>query len=152
LIFLKLTFVSLLLFVSVNNIYALSTYYWVGGTGNWSDLTHWATTSGGSIKHTIVPSQINDVVFDVNSFTASGQTVTVNQTPFCKNFVWDGVANNPTFNCTGYNFEIFGAFRSVSGNWSFTQDNRTLAISDSLVVRSNITFNKTGELLMLVKG
>ena len=21
--------------------------YWVGGTGNWSDIGHWATTSGG---------------------------------------------------------------------------------------------------------
>ena len=77
--FLKLTFLSLLLFVSVNNIYSQSTYYWVGGIGNWSDLTHWATTSGGSIKHTIVPSQINNVVFDVNSFTASGQIVSMKQ-------------------------------------------------------------------------
>jgi hypothetical protein len=149
---LKLTLLPLLIFVSVDNLYSQSTYYWVGGTGNWSDLTHWATTSGGSIKHTIVPSQINDVVFDANSFTASGQTVTVNQTPFCKNFVWDGVTNNPSFNCTGYNFEIFGAFRSLSGSWSFTQDNRTLAISDSLVVRSNITFNKTGGSFNVGKG
>jgi hypothetical protein len=149
---LKLTLLPLLIFVSVDNLYSQSTYYWVGGTGNWSDLTHWATTSGGSIKHTIVPSQINDVVFDANSFTASGQSVTVNQTPFCKNFVWDGVTNNPSFNCTGYNFEIFGAFRSLSGSWSFTQDNRTLAISDSLVVRSNITFNKTGGSFNVGKG
>lgn len=50
-------------------IHSQATYYWVGGSGNWSDLTHWATTSGGSVKHTIVPSVLNDVVFDASSFT-----------------------------------------------------------------------------------
>ena len=30
-------------------------YYWVGGTGNWSDLSHWATESGGSIFHDALP-------------------------------------------------------------------------------------------------
>ena len=84
--YLKITLVFLLFGVSVK-LSSQTTYYWVGGTGNWSDLSHWATTSGGSVKQTIVPSQLDDVVFDANSFTATGQTVTVNQAPFCKNFI-----------------------------------------------------------------
>jgi hypothetical protein len=129
-----------------------TTYYWVGGTGNWSDLTHWATTSGGSVKQTIVPSQLDDVVFDANSFTAAGQTVTVNQAPFCRNFIWSGVTNNPTFNCTGYDFTIFGAFRTSGGNFSFTQDARNLIINDSLSINSNIVLNKTGGTFTVGKG
>ncbi|MBK7696747.1 MAG: hypothetical protein IPI30_21235 [Saprospiraceae bacterium] len=85
-------------------------YYWVGGTGNWNDLTHWATASGGAIKHTIVPSVLDNVIFDINSFTATGQTVTVNQEAYCMDFKWDNVANNPTFNGAGFNLNVSGDF------------------------------------------
>ena len=53
-------------------------YYWVGGTGNWSDYSnHWATTSGGSTFHTGVPGQTDNVFFDDNSFGAAALVVTV---------------------------------------------------------------------------
>ncbi len=52
-------------------------YYWVGDGGNWSDLTHWATTSGGSVLHETLPSALNEVVFDERSFTKSGQKVLI---------------------------------------------------------------------------
>ncbi|MBK8700925.1 MAG: hypothetical protein IPN29_15850 [Saprospiraceae bacterium] len=72
------SFLCVGIFISLfNQVNGQSTYYWVGGTGSWSETTHWATTSGGTIKHTIIPSQLDDVVFDANSFTAAGQTVTV---------------------------------------------------------------------------
>ncbi|MBK7010748.1 MAG: HYR domain-containing protein [Saprospiraceae bacterium] len=149
--YLKITLVFLLFGVSVK-LSSQTTYYWVGGTGNWSDLSHWATTSGGSMKQTIVPSQLDDVVFDANSFTATGQTVTVNQAPFCKNFIWSGVTFSPTFNCTGYDFTIFGAFRTSGGNFSFTQDAKNLVVNDSLSITSNIVLNKSGGLFTVGKG
>ncbi|MFN6943766.1 MAG: hypothetical protein ACK4ND_02390 [Cytophagaceae bacterium] len=43
-------------------------YYWVGGGGNWSDLNHWATSSGGTDKQTQLPSPDDDVFFDEHSF------------------------------------------------------------------------------------
>lgn len=62
-------------------------YYWVGGTGNWSDVSHWATTSGGTTFHTTPPDSTSDVYFDANS----GAVITVSQSPFqgivCKNLV-----------------------------------------------------------------
>ena len=150
--FFRLSLLFVLFGTSVN-LSAQATYYWVGGTGNWSDLTHWATTSGGVVKHTIVPSQLNDVVFDANSFTAAGQTVTVNQAPFCKNFVWNGVTNNPTFVTTGYDLSIFGAFRQLGGSFTFTQNStNALTITDSLVVNANINFNKSGGVFTVGKG
>ncbi len=43
-------------------------YYWVGGTGDWTDLSHWSNTSGGAGNAFVqVPLSINDVVIDANS-------------------------------------------------------------------------------------
>lgn len=51
-------------------------FYWVGGSGNWSDYaTHWATSSGGSEFHTRIPNEEDNVHFDGNSFTGEGQIV-----------------------------------------------------------------------------
>jgi gliding motility-associated-like protein len=75
-----------------------SDYYWVGGSGDWSDITHWATTSGGTVFHNVVPSAEDDVYFDANSFTSTGQNITVgNQIIFCKTMNWNGAGNTPTF-------------------------------------------------------
>ncbi len=52
-------------------------YYWVGDEGNWSDLTHWATASGGNTFHTELPGPDNDVYFDENSFSMPGKVVTI---------------------------------------------------------------------------
>ncbi|MCF6171800.1 MAG: gliding motility-associated C-terminal domain-containing protein [Bacteroidales bacterium] len=71
-------------------------YYWVGGSGNWSDINHWATTSGGSVLHAQIPTPGDDVFFDGNSFTETGQVVVVNQkNAVCRNMDWTGVTNNP---------------------------------------------------------
>ena len=56
--------------------------YWVGGTGNWSDTSHWSTSSGGS-GGASVPTSSDAVFFDANSFSAAGQTVTVDTDAFC---------------------------------------------------------------------
>ncbi|MDR1722543.1 MAG: hypothetical protein LBR84_01220, partial [Tannerella sp.] len=41
--------------------------YWVGGSGNWGDVNHWATTSGGSVHPSSLPSPDDVVYFDDNS-------------------------------------------------------------------------------------
>jgi len=69
--------------------------YWVGGTGNWSDTNHWSATSGGS-GGASVPTSNDDVFFDANSFTAAGQSVTLNITANCRFFNWANATNNPT--------------------------------------------------------
>jgi len=52
-------------------------YYWVGGSGDWSDLSHWSTTSGGPPNHTALPTSIDDVFFNGASFTSPTDIVTV---------------------------------------------------------------------------
>jgi hypothetical protein len=45
----------------------MATYFWVGGTGNWSDATNrGATSSGGTPNAANVPTSADDVVFDAS--------------------------------------------------------------------------------------
>ncbi len=58
------------------------------GYKNWSDLNNWATTSGGTTKHSQVPTLAINVYFDANSFGASGQSMTINvSNAVCKDFI-----------------------------------------------------------------
>ncbi|NQV03123.1 MAG: hypothetical protein HQ542_10780, partial [Bacteroidia bacterium] len=95
-------FISLLcaLFLSGLKVIAAD-YYWVGGTGDWSDISHWATTSGGTVFHFTVPTPNDDVHFDANSFTAPGQIVSItdegtDNAVVCHDMEWTGALNNPT--------------------------------------------------------
>ncbi|MEI6767288.1 MAG: hypothetical protein WCM76_16780, partial [Bacteroidota bacterium] len=92
-------------------------YYWVGGNGNWSDLTHWATTSGGTTYHVVVPSPSDNVYFDNLSFTGSGQVVTINQTiETCQDMDWTGALYNPTLSGPSTNkLNISGSLKFISG-------------------------------------
>lgn len=143
--------VPLVVFISTNSF--ASTFYWVGGTGNWSDFAnHWATTSGGSVFQSQVPSSLDDVVFDGNSFTAVGQSVNIDQTiAFCKNMDWSAVLNTPTFTSSASSpkIKIFGSLTlsqnliaSFSGIMSFeamTLGNTITSNNNSL--KCDIEFN-----------
>jgi hypothetical protein len=73
-------------------------YYWVGGSGNWSDLNHWHLGSSGGPIPSIVPSAADNVFFDANSgFTSASKTVTLNANGACNNMTWGSVANSPLF-------------------------------------------------------
>ena len=73
--------------------------YWVDGTGDWSDSLHWAPTSGGQGGYCI-PSPIDDVYFDENSFSTQNQKVTLDiENATCRNMDWSGSQTfNPEFN------------------------------------------------------
>lgn len=88
-------------------------YYWVGGSGDWSDISHWATTSGGATRHNTVPTANDNVNFDANSFTAPNQVVNVNnQSIFCLDMNWEAATNNPTLSApAGYILNVYGSLR-----------------------------------------
>ncbi|WP_425390171.1 fibronectin type III domain-containing protein [Ekhidna sp.] len=71
---------------------AQSDYYWVGGSGSWGDLNHWATTSGGSTNYGVLPGSDDRVIFDSNSFSADGQSVTLDVTAICDDMDWTGIS------------------------------------------------------------
>jgi len=86
------------------------TNYWVGGTGNWSDVNEWANSSGGVAGTGRVPLSQDDVVFDASSFSAGSQTVAEDMPRAGKNINWSAVTNTPKWNFTISNTRsIFGS-------------------------------------------
>jgi gliding motility-associated-like protein len=64
--------------------------YWVGGSGQWSDINHWSLTSGNSGGHLSpsIPQSGDNVFFDANSgFTQNERTVSINQESQCNNLL-----------------------------------------------------------------
>jgi hypothetical protein len=126
-------------------------YYWVGGTGSWTDLTHWATTSGGSTKHTLLPTLTDDVFFDANSFSAAGQIVTVTDGATFRSMDWTGATNSPTITCSFLaQVNVYGSlilpatvlrnfsgefrFKATSGNHNVNLGNLPLRSPDNEVL------------------
>ncbi|MEI6764472.1 MAG: T9SS type A sorting domain-containing protein [Bacteroidota bacterium] len=103
-----LRFLVLIFMLTLTSGSVFSTnYYWVGGTGSWTMLNHWATTSGGTTMHTTLPDMYDDVYFDNHSFPTGG-TITVNGTPVCNDLNFTGVTGTPTL--AGYNLlKIYGS-------------------------------------------
>ena len=75
------------------------TLYWVGGAGDWGDPAHWSLSSGG-LGGQCVPTLRDDVIFDLNSFTAQGQEVTgqLLNGYYCHNITWEENLPDPVFN------------------------------------------------------
>lgn len=105
----------------------MSDYYWVGDSGDWSDYNnHWSDTSGGGTGVMASPPTINDwVIFDDNSFSASG-TVNIDVDAEAGIFRANTVTNNPTFLGTTSlqigNIMSGGEFTLGTLGWDFTGD------------------------------
>jgi hypothetical protein len=100
-------------------------YFWIGGSGNWSDSQHWSINSGGAPADCVRGSS-DDVVFDENSFTEEGKTVTLDvPLASCKSMTWQNT--------------IAGA--SVSGGVE-----NTLSIHGSLTLSEDMSWNSNGDL------
>jgi hypothetical protein len=71
--------------------------FWVGNSGNWDDTAHWALSSGGA-GGAGAPTSSDDVIFDSNSFTISGQVVTIRDghAGVCKSLDASNALNLPT--------------------------------------------------------
>ncbi len=91
-------------------------YYWVGGSGFWSDINHWATSSGGNVLHSQVPTAADDVYFDANSFSQNGDKVIINlKNAVCHDIVWDNALHNPKLSGVDTtNLRIFGSLKFIT--------------------------------------
>lgn len=113
-------------------------FYWVGGTGNWGDVSHWATTSGGTTFYTQPPASTDDVFFDNNSFQSNTDTVysSVSQM-FCKNFDATAINKSATFSLR-QSLNVDGSFK-LSSIVKFDGNNAI-----NLSSNGNIEFNAAG--------
>ncbi len=77
---------SLLFLLIIPFIHA-SNRYWVGGSGSWSNASHWSVKSGGN-GGASVPSLDDNVIIDRYSFSDAGQAIKINNNAACANFNW----------------------------------------------------------------
>jgi gliding motility-associated-like protein len=137
----------------VNKAFAID-YYWVGNGGNWSDISHWATTSGGINKHIVTPSANDNVIFDASSFSSAGQTIAFNNDNASSlNLDLSQVTNQPTFiGTTDKNLNVYGNI-NFAGNfiWNFKgkisllgQGNNNMINFNGFVIGNQLTIDGTG--------
>lgn len=103
---------GLFLILLSNQVFGLN-YYWVGGSGNWSDINHWSAVSGNNPMqlHTITPTSSDNVILDSLSFPSTGGTININlNIVFCKNLIIQNIPSNVTIQFSGSNkvLRIFG--------------------------------------------
>lgn len=123
---LKLFFLIFLL----TNIAFSADYFWVNGSGNWSDFAnHWALSTGGTTMHTQAPTISDNVYFDSNSFVNPAQTVTLDVNGFCRELNWETALNTPTFLSTTDSLTVFSSvYLTTNMNLNF---NGTLVLKAS---------------------
>lgn len=89
-------------------IYAAD-YYWIGGGGNWSELSHWRLGSPSGSIPSIVPSAADNVYFTASSgfgTTTASRTVRLDGNAFCNKMDWTGAPNNPIFSSASAVFTV----------------------------------------------
>ncbi len=62
----KLTLIFAFILFTALHLFAQKNLFWVNGAGNWNDVAHWATTSGG-VGGANIPTKNNNVFIDANS-------------------------------------------------------------------------------------
>jgi Leucine-rich repeat (LRR) protein len=130
--------------VQINN-----TYYWVGDGGDWYDTLHWSQTSGVVDPNGLIPDLYDNVFFDENSFTQSGQVVEIpdlgNQAGAnVSNMDWTGVTNNPTFR-----------IRADSSPWIVNNLRGSLIFDENMTLdfhHAEIYFNSPTDYVLDSKG
>jgi hypothetical protein len=148
-------FLSLFFLLLVNRVNAAD-YHWVGGSGSWSQLSHWASSAGGAGSvYTVVPRSVDNVFFDAGSFSGPNQTVTIDTTLVsCNNMDWTGVTFNPTLTSSSASnvLSISGSLIFVSGmtltfngpiNFAATTTGKTITTAGK-IIPGVLNFNGVG--------
>src|SRR5690554_5984532 len=152
----KLT--NTLIFCFVISISFAQDYYWVGGAGNWSDINHWAKSSGGVVKHAVVPTINDNVVFDANSgFTPGNNTVTLDVTGTCHDMTWNNAPATPEFTGgNGNDLNIYGSqtlqndmVHDIYHTYFKSQDLGETITTNGVVIGGQTTFDGDGEWIFM---
>ncbi|MBK6834503.1 MAG: gliding motility-associated C-terminal domain-containing protein [Bacteroidetes bacterium] len=94
--------------------------YWVGGSGNFNDATHWSRTSGGN-GGAKVPTLYDDVLFNHASSKNGPYQVTLISNIFCKDFIVDFFSRSVSFvGAPNSKIQVQGEFiLRNAANWNF---------------------------------
>ncbi len=115
-------------------------FYWISDSGDWNSVAQWSNTSGGAISGCI-PSSVDRVFFDANSFSAASQTVTVDDTAYCGYIDWSAISLNQNF-LLDSSLYIYGDI-VLNSNLNVSRG----LISSSFIVKDNSQFLQSGALM-----
>ncbi len=104
----------------------ITSLYWIGGDGNWSDQNHWSLNSGGQPAN-VTPGPSYKLIFDDNSFSGDEHTVTMDADY--------SVAGIVGINSKKITFEYGGHSLTSSGTVLLSSKNFTLS-NGSLILDS----------------
>ncbi len=86
--------------------------FWIGGTGNWSDVTHWSITSGGA-GGASVPTSVDNAILDNNSGLINAtRVVTMNVAVVVNDFDFSAVSTSFTLASALTTIEIRGSLKA----------------------------------------
>jgi phage baseplate assembly protein gpV len=138
----------------IASVAASTSYYWIGGTGNWSDPAHWSTVSGIASGNTCTPSMQDNVIFDGGSGLSGSKSVTLDVGAVCNNMTWQGPATDKPVFTLNSNLNIYGSLTlqtgmstssGPSGNIIFRSTNLNNVItSNGVNIRCPVRFNSSG--------
>lgn len=117
--------------------------YWIGGSGDWNDNSHWSTTSGGT-GGACIPTVYDDVYFNAGSgFTAGSKTVTVNNgNAYCRNIDWSAATNSPIWNkANPWTIEVWGDTARLNATATFTVSPLTFKGNSNAVILGTVLGN-----------
>jgi len=146
------------LFLLISSVSLGADYYWVGNTGNWSDITKWANSSGGAGGgYVSLPTNSDNVFFDANSFATGGDTVFIDVDAFAANLDFTGVTNSPVVDgSSAITIEVGNTLtfeasiiHDFEGNYVFTSSAAVTIISATKTFNGNILFNGVGGVFTL---
>ncbi len=133
----KQDFSLIVTYTSVNE--PLISYYWIGGSGSWEDVSHWSLTSGGTPVGSL-PDSDNRVIFDENSFSETG-SVEINSNVEVGGFTWLSKVNSE-INLNSNNLNVLGNFICASAGLRFN-DSGTLSFKGAISDETTLSFNET---------
>lgn len=128
-------------------------YFWVGNNGNWSDLSKWASSSGGpGNAYVSLPTSKDNVFFDANSFSGVNDTIAIDVDAFSANFNFTGLTNSPVLDgdaartITVSQTLTFDAslIHDFEGDYAFTSVSPTTIVTATKIFNGNILFNGIG--------
>lgn len=131
--------------------------YWFGGSGNFSDASHWSNNSGNSPASLLgrAPNASDDAIFDANSYN-DDYTITIDAPSTCKDFIMDkptGAGKKVTWAGTG-ELAISGSLaltggtagitRTYSGTITFNATSGIKTLSTNSIILPWIVFDGIG--------
>jgi gliding motility-associated-like protein len=99
-----IVFITALISISSVKTSLSQNLYWVNGSGEWSDPSHWSLSSGGESAN-IIPSENNNVIFDDNSFIINNQTVLIKGSAICNDFQWNAEKQTAVLKSSSFLFK-----------------------------------------------